>query len=131
MIIWCDYINMDIKIGSNTIAKINNCKRFLIALKDISKLFSYFLFWILIIILFGLIFSAYRSISFIMGNYSDSWEYLCLSLAFSAFAITYLLMVWYLCSFSQLLASKGKIDFTPRYLIKIWRLRFLMSILCH
>ena len=108
LIVWCVSIKDDVSINSTTclLTHIRRTKNFIEALRNISNLFSYFLFWILVESLSGLTFGTYRSISFVLGNYSKDWQFLCMSITFFVMSLSFVQMIWYLCSFSQLLATK-------------------------
>ena len=107
LIVWSISIKDDISINRTCLlTHIRRTKNFIEALRNISNIFSYFLFWILVISLCGMIVATYRSISFVLGNYSKDWQFLCMSITFFAMSIAFVKMIWYLCSFSQLLATK-------------------------
>ena len=107
LIVWSVSIKDDISINRTCLlTHIRRTKNFIEALRNISNLFSYFLFWILVISLCGLIFATYRSISFILGNYSKDWQFLCMSITFCVLSLFFVKIIWYICSFSQLLATK-------------------------
>ena len=103
----CVCIKEDISLNRKDITFIfQNTKHFITSLNDITELFSYFLFWILVISVIGLIFATYRSIAFILGNYLMTWEYVFMTISFFIYFINYSMLIWYLCSFSQYLTSK-------------------------
>ena len=81
-------------------------KQFLKTLSEISNLFSIFLFCVIVSTLFGVIFTTYRSISFILGDYSHAKEMKLISISYFSIFISYLQIFWYLCCFSQTLATK-------------------------
>ena len=81
LVIWSSCIQENITLGlKDTFTNMKNLKQFIQALCDITDLFSYFLFWIMNLSLIGLFFSAYKSITFILGSYLITLEYVFLSL---------------------------------------------------
>ena len=76
------------------------------ALRDISDIFSYFIFWILVLSLIGLLLATYRSIAFILGSYLITWESVFMSMSYFIYFQAYVVMIWYLCHVSQTLAAK-------------------------
>ena len=97
LIVWCVSIKDDVSIKSTTclLTHIRRTKNFIEALRNISNLFSYFLFWILVESLSGLTFGTYRSISFVLGNYSKDWQFLCMSITFFVMSLSFVQMIWY------------------------------------
>ena len=104
--LWISGIISDISKSHMTDNILEQSKMIIEALKKSSKLFSYNLFWILTLLLCGLIFSTYRSLSFLLGNYAKNWEYICMSSSFLMISIAYCCIIWYLCHLSQTLISK-------------------------
>ena len=105
LIIWCDSIRKDIILGRNH-QILEKSKHFAKALHNISNLFSYFLFTIILSSLIGLIFTTYRSLSFFLGTYENNLESVLFSIGFFNCFVAYVVITWYLCSFSQLLTNK-------------------------
>ena len=104
--LWISGIITDISKSHMSDNILEQSKMVIEALKKSSKLFSYNLFWILTLLLCGLIFSTYRSLSFLLGNYAKNWEYICMSGSFLMISIAYCCIIWYLCHLSQTLISK-------------------------
>ena len=69
--------------------------------------FSFFLFMIMTLELFGLIFASYRCLSYVLGRYEVTmWEIQMIATSYFIYVLIYILTVWYLTSFSQSLLSK-------------------------
>ena len=104
LIFWC--IDLKDNVTSYDINSLEKLKQFLKTLSEISNLFSVFLFGIIVSTLFGVIFTTYRSISFILGDYSHAKEMKLISISYFSIFISYLQIFWYFCHFSQTLATK-------------------------
>ena len=69
--------------------------------------FSFFLFMIMTLELFGLIFTSYRCLSYVLGSYAVTmWEIQMIATSYFIYVLIYILTIWYLASFSQSLLSK-------------------------
>ena len=106
-IVWCGCIKDDAILNQkDSTSNMKNLRQFLKALRDISEIFSYFIFWILVLSLIGLLLATYRSIAFILGSYLITWESVFMSMSYFIYFQAYVVMIWYLCHVSQTLAAK-------------------------
>ncbi len=104
--VWADTLSTDIEIQGLTRELYMDCRGFLTALTTVIKTFSFHLLHITILILFGVITLAYRSVSFLIGDYELEYFIVIITIGHLAFAVLSAIPLMFFAFFEQEVSVK-------------------------